>query len=200
MNTLIPSRPITPCAGVRRGRLGGGGWRTVMLGLVLLVAASSAPAKGISKEHQLKAAFLFNFTKFVEWPADRFETTDSPIVIAVLGRNPFDGELHKLVEGRSVNGRFIHVRLIEGADEIPHAHVVYVAAGEETRLNNSIFGEPGVLTVGESAVFAERGGVIRFTLIDGKVRFEINQASGDQAGLKLSGQLLKLATVVRKTP
>lgn len=182
-------------AGRRAGR-----WRGLLLGLLVFAVGSTAQAQGISKEYQLKAAFLFNFTKFVEWPADRFQTETSPIIIAVLGQNPFDAELHKLVAGRSVHGRFIQLRHITTADEISDVHVVFIPTGEEARLGAGMLREAGVLTVGESALFAERGGIIRFILIDEKVRFEINQASGERAGLKLSGQLLKLATALRRTP
>ncbi len=83
---------------------------------------------------------------------------------------------------------------------MPGAHIVFVAAGEEARLRASQAIVPGVLTVGESPGFAERGGVIRFILVEDKVRFEINQGAGEIAGLRLSGQLLKLATLVRNDP
>ena len=173
----------------------------VLLGLLTLGGpAIFGAAPVISKEYQIKAAFLYNFTKFVQWPPERFANENSPIVIAVLGQNPFDDELDKLVRDRLVNGRAISVRYIETAADIPAAHIVFVAAGTETRLEAGLFGEPGVLTVGESADFAARGGIIRFTLLDEKVRFEINQGSAEKAGLKLSGQLLKLATIIRKAP
>ncbi len=177
------------------------GLRCLLLVLLCLLTVGNHTAFGaapaISKEYQLKAAFLYQFTKFIQWPAERFADEKSPIVIAVLGRNPLGDELDKLVKGRTVNGRAIDVRLIASVAELPSAHIVFVCAGEESRLNATIFGEPGVLTVGESADFAARGGIIMFTLVDEKVRFEINQASGEKAGLKLSGQLLKLA-VIRK--
>lgn len=171
-----------------------GRWRWLPIALFVSALGPVGWAQGVSKEYQLKAAFLFNFTKFVEWPSERFQNETSPIIIAVLGHNPFDAELPKLVEGRSVHGRMITVRHIASAEEIPDAHVLYVAAGEEARMDTTIFGEAGVLTVGESALFAERGGIIRFVLIDEKVRFAINQDSGERAGLKVSAELLKLAT------
>src|SRR5690606_28026001 len=120
-------------------------------------------------------------------------------VIAVIGKNPFGGELTNLVKDRTVRGRGIVVRLMDESRELPDAHVVFFSAGTERGLTKPLHGAPGVLTVGESDWFADQGGVIRFTVLDEKVRFEINQASADQAGLKVSGQLLKLATVIRKT-
>lgn len=170
----------------------------VLLGLIFIGITSTTRADSVSKEYQLKAAFLYNFTKFVEWPPERFADDTSPIVIAVLGKNPFGDEITNLVKNRSVNGRSIIVRFIASDAEISSAHIVFITAGEESRVNESLFAPPGVLTVGESSEFMARGGMIRFTLIGEKVRFEINQASSERAGLKISGQLLKLATAVRK--
>lgn len=173
----------------------------LLLGLLTLgVHPAFGADPAISKEYQIKAAFLYNFSKFVQWPPERFPGETSPIVIAVLGKNPFGDELNKLVKDRLVNGRAIEVRLIAPGADLHSVHILFIAAGEESRLAAGVFGEPGILTVGESADFAARGGIINFTLSDEKVRFEINQGSGDKAGLKLSGQLLKLATVIRKAP
>lgn len=174
----------------------------LFLGALALLGglALDASAQTISKEYQLKAAFLYNFSKFVQWPADRFADERSAIVIAVLGENPFGEELKNVVKNRVVNGRSIIVRHLDSAAELRSAHIVFVAPGAEALLAASISGEPGVLTVGETDGFAARGGIIHFTVVGEKVRFEINQASADKAGLKLSGQLLKLATAIRKTP
>lgn len=174
----------------------------LLFGFLLLFAAlpSIANAQPISKEYRLKAAFLYNFTKFVSWPADRFADDTSPIVIAVLGTKPFEQELTELVKDRSVDGRPIRIRAIQSAAQLDGAHVVFLHAGEETRLPASLFDAAGVLTVGESSDFTRRGGIITFVVADEKVRFEINQGAAEQAGLKISGQLLKLATVVRKSP
>ncbi|MBC8010336.1 MAG: YfiR family protein, partial [Burkholderiales bacterium] len=171
-----------------------------LLALACLCSAAGARAETISKEYQLKAAFLYNFSKFTQWPEQSFANETSPIVIAVLGPSPFGDELEKIVEARVVNGRPIRVRRIDSATDLASAHIVYVAAGAEPLLGATIHGLPGVLTVGETADFAARGGIVRFTLVEEKVRFEINQGSAEKAGLKLSGQLLKLATLIRKAP
>jgi len=171
-----------------------------LLAVALLGLASSARAEPVPKEYQLKAAFLYNFSKFVQWPPDRFADETSPIVIAVLGQSPFGDELNRLVRERLVNGRAIEVRPISSVADIPRAHILFVPAGAEPLLNAGPLVAPGVLTVGESAGFAARGGIIRFILVEEKVRFEIDQGSAKRAGLKLSGQLLKLATIIRKSP
>ncbi|MFA6289772.1 MAG: YfiR family protein [Opitutaceae bacterium] len=161
-------------------------------------AIGATPA--VSKEYQVKAAFLYNFTKFVEWPASRFPDDTSPIVIAVLGRNPFGDELAAIIRTRKVNGRELVVKIIASADEAATAHLLFVGADEETLLVGKM--EPlqkaGVLTVGESPRFIASGGIINFTLETDKVRFQINPLAGQQAGLKISAQLLKLAMIVRK--
>lgn len=175
--------------------------RPLLLGLLLLLFLTvAAHAQTVSREYRIKAGFLYNFTKFVEWPADRFENDQSPIIIAVLGDNPFGDSLATAVKDRVVNNRAIEVRFIDSAAQVSGAHIVFVTSGEEARLPADAEAMRGVLTVGESTRFANAGGIIRFTLVDEKVRFEINQHSGEQAGLKLSAQLLKLATTVRTKP
>ncbi len=172
-------------------------WTAALFGVAL---GDPAFAQGVPKEYQLKAGFLYNFSKFVQWPADRFSAEDGAIVIAVLGADPFGEELDKVVKDRIVDGHPIEVRRISSASEIPGAHILFVTAGAESRVPDSSLQTRGVLTVGESAAFGTRGGIITFTVVKEKVRFEIDQGAADKAGLKLSGQLLKLATVIRKTP
>jgi hypothetical protein len=180
-----------------------GRWSMLLLlaGLLLtdgrVVAGADSP---VSKEYQLKAAFLYNFTKFVEWPSHRFAQTNSPIIIGVLGRNPFGGELEKIVKDRKVNGRDILVTNITDSAGVKAVHMVFISAGEEERWNEALTTLRGtaVLTVGESGSFARTGGMINFTLQADKVRFEINQDPAEAAGLKFSAQLLKLATAVHR--
>jgi hypothetical protein len=167
------------------------------LGLAL-GAVTAAGAELISKEYQIKAAFLYNFTKFVEWPTDRFVSKDAPLVIGVLGKNPFGDELATLVRDRRVNGHPISIVQLQSAAEIAGTHVVFIAAGEESRLGslNGLW-PPGVLAVGESTRFATFGAV-NFTKVDDKVRFEIDISVAERGGLKISAQLQKLASSVRR--
>jgi hypothetical protein len=173
----------------------------VLLGLLAFFGRTSCDAAPeISKEYQVKAAFLYNFTKFVEWPASRFSDNTSPIVITVLGRNPFGEELNSIVRERKVNGRGLVVKIIDSADEATASHLLFVGADAEDRLSGKMdaLQKSGVLTVGESPRFIASGGIINFTLEADKVRFQINPQAGEQAGLKISAQLLKLAVIVRK--
>jgi YfiR/HmsC-like len=172
------------------------------LGCVALLAGLPAVAAEtpVSKEYQLKAAFLYNFTKFVEWPAARFADATSPIVVAVVGRNPFGEELENVVKGRAVNGRAITVKIVASPEEASGAHLLFVPAGEETRLPAAALQRDAVVAVGESDAFAALGGVITFVQVGGKMRFEINIAAAERGHVKISAQLLKLATVVRRRP
>lgn len=157
-----------------------------------------------AKEYQVKAAFLYNFTKFTEWPAGSFASERAPIVIGILGKNPFGDELEKIVRGRTVNGRPLTVVQFSAAGEVHPGpggcHLLFVAASEERRTAAwaDLPAGPGLLTVGESAAFAAAGGMINFMVVEDKARFEINLKAAEQSGLKLSAQLLKLAVAIRR--
>jgi hypothetical protein len=177
-----------------------GGLRPLSLLLLAFFLASPAAlqAQEVSREFQLKAAFLYNFTKFVEWPARSFSGPTSPIIIAVLGRNVFGAELEKAVVGRTVNGRNVVVKSIQTSDAARGAHLVFISTVEDGRLEEvkEICRGSGVLVVGETESFARRGGSITFKLEGDKLRFEINTAAAAQGGLKVSAQLQKLAASV----
>ena len=189
-----PIRPPAP-------RSGRGFVLTRWLGLLVLLAGGVLPLRAaVAKEYQLKAAFLYNFTKFIEWPRERFATEGSPIIIGVLGMNPFGEELSIIVKDRTVNGRPILVTFLPTAAEVGAVHLLFVPAGEETLLPAAAWSHVAIVTVGESPDLAARGGMIIFTQVGDKLRFEINLAAAERNGLKISAQLLKLATVVRRQP
>jgi len=167
-------------------------------GLGLLSLRAEVPT-----EYRVKAAFLFNFTKFVEWPPERFPGRDAPIVIAVLGRNPFGPDLENIVRDRLVNGRPIRVRLLASAAEAraepTPIHILFVAAGEEQLLADTADAPAckGALTVGESSRFAALGGVVNFVVLENRVHFEISRAGTATASIKISAQLQRLAQPAR---
>jgi hypothetical protein len=181
-------------------RFTSGQWRTWGGGLALLFLSALALPAEVSREYQIKAAFLFNFTKFVEWPPDRFGDDTSPIIIGVIGKTPVGDELRKIVKDRLVNRRAIVVKLITTADEAPTVHLLFVSAGEETRPPAAAWQKAAVVAVGESEKFSDLGGTITFTREADKVRFEINIATAERDGLKISAQLQKLATAVYRRP
>ncbi|MEO7100293.1 MAG: YfiR family protein [Luteolibacter sp.] len=168
-------------------------WWCVAL-LCAMIGAARAD-DSVSKEYQLKAAFLYNFTKFVEWPAVSFANADSPIVIGIFRSNPFGGELEKIVSGRKVNGRKIIVAQIPSPAAARQTQILFVGAAQDSKLNEvrGALNGAAVLTVGESEAFARQGGMVTFTLQYDSLRFSINNDSAQKAGLKISSQLQKLA-------
>jgi hypothetical protein len=178
--------------------------RRKLLAWVLAAAcglgAAGSRAEDAPLEYQVKAAFLYNFAKFVEWPEGSFAKTGDPIVIGVLGDNPFGRTLDNSVAGKTVDERPLMVRYFSSADKIEPCHILYVSLSERRRLGTVIeaLKNKHTLTVGETNDFTAGGGIIGFTLEEGKVRFEINSAASQRAGLKISSKLLKLATTVRE--
>lgn len=177
--------------------------RRALCGLLLSVSGATFGADATdTREYQIKAAFLYNFTRFVEWPASSFADAGSPIVIGAYCADPFGAVLKAIVKGRTVNGRGIVARKLDTVELATSAHVVFVCAAKDTEfahIESVVDGRP-VLTVGETDAFAEAAGIIRFVLDEEKVRFEINMAAAERAGLKVSAQLQKLATAVRRAP
>ena len=150
-------------------------------------------------EYQIKAAFLYNFAKFVEWPPHVFADGGSPIVIGVLGEDPFGSSLEQVVKGKTVGGRRFSIKRFEKVRDLEHCHILFISSSESGHLAkalDSIKG-PNVLTVSEIERFAQRGGIISFVTIDNKIGFEINLDAAKKANLKLSSKLLKVARVVR---
>jgi hypothetical protein len=165
--------------------------RLVVPALALVASIGAAPAP--RGEYEVKAAFLYNFAKFVRWPE---ETSRSPhFVIAVLGRDPFGPVLDRTFAGRTVLDRPVEVRRVASAAEAAGAHLVYVAESEQDRLPAIVqaLGASPVLTVGEGPRFVEGGGMIAFRLRDEAIRFDVNLVPAERAHLKLSAQLVRLA-------
>lgn len=165
------------------------------LGLATVSEADSA----IAREYKVKAAFIYNFAKFVEWPAQKLGSDSAPLVIGVLGSNPFGDELENALKGRQINGRGIVVRQFDDVEAAKAAHLLFVSVNDETKLRKALK-EYGVLTIGQSESFTRNGGIITFTFEHDKLGFEINVGAAEQAGLKVSAQLQKLAKSVRKGP
>ena len=163
--------------------------------LVCTRAQPENPPKGPS-EYQVKAAFLYNFVKFVEWPATA-ATQEGPIEICVLGKDPFGGALDRVVEGKTVNDRALVIRHIGDIAAARACQVLFVSTSEAGRVSEITQAVRGwnVLTVSEIDRFSERGGIINFLMEGQRVRFRINPKMAASAGLKISSKLLQLAVV-----
>jgi hypothetical protein len=174
-------------------------FRSLLCGwLVPLLCLQAGVARGedaVSKEYRLKAAFLYNFTKFVDWPEQAFAAADSPLVIGVFRTNPFGSELEGAVRGRKINGRRIVVRQVSSAAAARQTHILFVGAAQDSRLEelkDALKGSP-VLTVGESQAFEKQSGMITFKIQNDSLRFTIHKEPAQRVGLKISAQLQKLA-------
>jgi hypothetical protein len=178
-------------------------WRwliAVMACMLSCAAACRAIAEGPSREYAVKAAFIFNFAQFVEWPADAFVDSSSPVVIGIVGDDPFQGALEKAVAGKTAGGRPFSIRHLAASDDLKSCHMLFLApseSGKTTEILHKVQGK-SILTVGETDQFPNSGGVIRFFIDDNKVRFEINQDAAESARLKISSKLMKLARLYRK--
>jgi hypothetical protein len=163
------------------------------------VALSAVVVHANADEYQVKAAFLYNFAKFVEWPPDVFESSDSPIGVCVVGQNLFGHALAEIVSGRIVNRRSFLVRQISDIKQASHCQILFVSSSERMRYG-AILRElrTGVLTVGETEGFIEEGGVVNLKLDGGKVQIQVNINAADQAGVRISSKLLSLAQIIRK--
>jgi hypothetical protein len=163
-----------------------------------LVRPLSSRAADESLEYSVKAAFLLNFTKFIEWPASAFGAADSPMAICILGDDPFGSTLDQIVAGEVVNGRRIVVQRIKRAPTPKSCQVLFVGnSGKDgSRIPPGL--GPGVLTVGAGEDFVRDGGTIAFVIENRRVRFDINQTAAENAGLKLSSKLLNVARSVGK--
>ena len=158
-------------------------------------AAQAAEAQ--HREYRVKAAFLLNFTKFIEWPANSFADTDSPISISILGDDPFGRTLDQIVEGETVNDRRLVVARIQG--EPPKScQVLFISKSEKDVAKILTALGPGVLTVGEGESFLREGGIIAFVIENRRVRFDINKGTARNAALKISSKLLKVARSVKR--
>jgi len=167
----------------------------------LLVFGSSGPAQEAKPtEYQIKAAFLFNFAKFIQWPPSAFSRPAAPLLIGILGENPFHDDLSRVVQSKSVDEHPISVVECHSTADAIHCHILFISSSERNRLPEIIRSLKGtcVLTVAEMDHFTENGGMINFFLDSTKIRFEINNDAAANAGLRISSKLLALAVHPRR--
>jgi len=179
---------------VKGSRVGSAPRAFVWIGLAAILLAPG-PSWAIS-EYQVKAAFLLNFGKYVEWPASAL--APDALAICVLGTDPFGAALDQTLAGRRIGGRRLQARRVTDVSQARGCNILFVGRAKPARLDavfSGLEGQP-ILLVGEQERFARKGGIINFIEVDQKIRFEINEAAARRARLKISSQLLKLATIV----
>ena len=174
----------------------------IAVGIVFVAMLISGGAPSIARgetapEYTVKAAFLYNFAKFVEWPAGAFSGSTSPIVIWVLGEDPFGDALGSL-KGKTANGRPIVVRYAANLGELERCHLLFVSASEKANLPKILQTTKGwsILTVGDMNGFAQDGGIINLVNEEQRIRIEVNMEAAQLSRLKISSKLLALAKIV----
>ena len=186
MDILIGLAPVAGC----RGRRLAVALALALMSVVVPVAARADVER--VDEYQVKAAFLFNFAKFINWPnAD----AGRPIVIAIVGEDPFGEAIDEVVRGRNVEGRSFLVRRLRHSDDLGTSDIVFVSGSEERRTPEILarVRPAGVLTVGETPHFVRDGGLVLFYVEGNRVRFQINKPGVERARVRISSQLLSLA-------
>lgn len=171
----------------------------IALAFFMSFAGHGLPAaEAVSREYEIKAAYLHKFINYIEWPGSSLPPAGGTITIGVLGENPFGGALAAL-NGKQIKGRRLAVREASQASDLRGCQIVFISASEKQRMPQILdsLTDARVLTVSETDGFAERGGMINFITERNKVRFQINPDAAHRRGLTISSELLKLARLVK---
>jgi YfiR/HmsC-like len=163
-----------------------------------LIGTPILHAQSSPTEYQVKAAYLYNFGKFVEWPINA-TASEGSFNICVLGQDPFGPTLAATITGESIKGKNVLLKRIPRVQDAVGCHILFISSSEEVRLKEILaaLDKTSVLTVSDMPQFTRRGGMIQFVMEANKVRFEVSLTSAERTGLTLSSQLLKVAISVR---
>jgi hypothetical protein len=172
------------------------------LGHALVLGASLAAAMRAQQvnEYQMKAAYLYNFAKFVEWPSQTFKNDSDPIMICVLGQEPLFRTLQEAVNGEKIEDRELIVREVSDVQQMSVCHILFIGSSDLKYLRSVLrdLKITGILTVGEADGFTSEGGVANFKKEANKIRIEINIKAAERQKLRISPNLLNLALIVKK--
>jgi hypothetical protein len=188
---------LTPFPKTSRRRLSQLG--LLLAALLLSGSTASLAQTPPSRENQIKAVFLFNFAQFVEWPPQAFPETRTPLVIGVLGDDPFGAFLDETVRGEKVNNRPLVVRRYRRVEDIEICHILFISASETAQLDRvlQLLKGRNILTVGGSEGYVSRGVMVGFATEKSKIRLKINVEAAKAANLTISSNLLRPAEIVR---
>ena len=190
------------CKNAAAGRGGGANIKLKLnAARVLLAVAGLLASAGVTAaptEYQVKAVFLFNFSRFVEWPAAAFASADAPFVVGVFGHDPFGSDLDEVVKGKSVNGRPLVVRRLRRAADGAGCQILFIHQSEQRHLSEVLSAPErhSTLTVSDIPGAAQRGVMIRLVTEGGRVRMRVNVESARAAALVISSNLLRAAEIV----
>jgi hypothetical protein len=199
----VRDRNALPCSLGRRTR-----WRrphpiaalVAILLWVLLGVPCLRAQQPKANEFQVKAAYLYNFGRFVEWPDQSGTGRNDSFEICVLGADPFGSALDATLAGETIGGKSVLAKRIAKPEDVNSCRILFISSSEESHLKEVLaaLDQTRVLTVSDIPRFSERGGMIGFVLEGNRVRFDVNLASAQDVGLTLSSELLKVATSVRR--
>jgi YfiR/HmsC-like len=175
--------------------------RISMIWLGVMFSLSMGPKMSYpqaTSEYQVKAAYVYNFAKFVEWPALAFSSATDPVRLCVLNDKSFESDLKQIVNGKTIANRPISIISVQIDDGLRLCHILFIPAlqGAQAKHIIGVLQGASVLTVGESEGFCEAGGIISFVVQEGHVRFQVNQKSAIEANLLISSRLLSVAMLV----
>jgi hypothetical protein len=181
------------------GQLG----RLQIVGVIcaLLAAPNVRARQSTASEYEVKATYLYNFARFIEWPARDAAEKNETFAVCVLGQDPFGPILDTILAGEAIDGKHMVHRRIPAVQDAGDCRIVFISSSEESRLKEtlSVLGKTSALTVSDISDFSVRGGMIQFVVEQNKVRFEVNLGTTGRAGLVLSSELLKVAISVRNS-
>lgn len=178
-------------------------WSRFMIAILLcssLAVGANAQSSdsAASSEYLIKAGFIYNFAQLVQWPNGSFTQADSPIVIGILGTDPFGESIDRVFQNKKLEGRSLVVKRLKRGSSFKDCNILFVSSSEAAHLDEVLQNTKGmpILTIGEMPGFATRGGIINLTLEGNRVRFEVNIEAAKQANLNISSRLLALAKIV----
>lgn len=173
----------------------------VLLGCFLTNVPNSWSQIAKPTDYQVKAVYLYNFGRFVAWP-DKLLHPQDPFTICVLGQDPFGQTLDAMLAGETISGRTVIAKRVSAPQDSINCQIVFLSAAESSSVVRTIeaLNKHEILTVSDMPEFTNRGGMIQFVVEGKKVRFEVNLTAAQRAGLTLSSDLLKVATIVHRDP
>jgi hypothetical protein len=169
--------------------------------ITLSFCTTALLAQTTAKEYRIKAAFLFNFAQYVEWPPDTFKGANSPLTYCTIGDDPFQGVLDESLNAKAVGTRPLRVQHLKQAENFQGCQILFIGANEKKRITAVLetLKKSPVLVVGESNHFVQQGGTVGFLSEDNTIRFEVNLDVAQRAGLNISATLLSVAKTVINT-
>jgi len=171
------------------------------IAIIIIAAFFATELRGESlstQEYKIKSAFIYNFAKFIEWPAESFTKDQNTLDLCIIGKDPF-GDALDTIRDKIVKGRKLVIRQYSGIEDLKECHIIFISPSEKKNLAGILekIKDMHMLTVSDMEGFADRGGMITLNKAENKIRLEINLDAAQQSGLKVSSKLLKLATIIK---